>query len=471
MHSYLLTLAAAGVASAGHVSMAVSREKFNFNLPASITRRQSSNATDNSVLLQAMNNMTGGGYYAEFGIGTPPQKIGFLLDTGSSDTWMNSAESNLCTSVSQQNFYGYCMKPFDPDESSTLEIVDKGGFDITYLDGRNIMGDYINDTVTIGGQNITGQQLGLALDTVRPAGIMGLGFSKNVASSTKYPTIVDNMVSQGLIDTPAYSLWLNTIDSDEGSILFGAIDQKKFVGSLAKMDLHPDELSDQDEALHFNVKLTGFRANSPDDANDIDLGTLDSHAVLDSGSTICLMPDDQVQKIHEEFGVVAIDGLLAPFADCAWRGDKGRGYSFDFKFEGKVIRVPLSEMVVNAYEEVQDQLMGDPEARRLFGSWDSVCIFGIGSTADFGFEGDGFTLLGDTFLRSAYVVYDLANEQIGLAQANHDTDESDLVEIKTGDLPDVKGVEEASSIDGAGFLASSGSAGLLHSARIALDTF
>lgn len=91
--------------------MAVSREKFNFNLPASITRRQSSNATDNSVLLQAMNNMTGGGYYAEFGIGTPPQKIGFLLDTGSSDTWMNSAESNLCTSVSQQNFYGYCMKP------------------------------------------------------------------------------------------------------------------------------------------------------------------------------------------------------------------------------------------------------------------------------------------------------------------------------------------------------------------------
>ena len=27
------------------------------------------------------------------------------------------------------------------------------------------------------------------------------------------------------------------------------------------------------------------------------------------------MPDDQVQKIHEEFGVVAIDGLLAPFAE------------------------------------------------------------------------------------------------------------------------------------------------------------
>lgn len=239
----------------------------------------------------------------------------------------------------------------------------------------------------------------------------------------------------------------NTIESDEGSILFGAIDQKKFVGSLATMDIHPDELSGEDEALHFNVKLTGFHANTPDDADDIDLGNLDSHAVLDSGSTICLMPDDQVQKIHEEFGVVAIDGLLAPFADCAWRGDKGKGYSFDFKFEGKVIRVPLSEMIVNAYEDFQDELMRDPEARRLFGDWDSVCIFGIGSTADFGFQGDGFTLLGDTFLRSAYVVYDLANEKIGLAQANHDSDESDLVEIKSGTgLPDVQGVEGQSDL-------------------------
>jgi hypothetical protein len=238
----------------------------------------------------------------------------------------------------------------------------------------------------------------------------------------------------------------NTIESDEGSILFGAIDQKKFVGSLATMELHPDELSGQDEALHFNVKLTGFHANTPDNADDIDLSNLDSFAVLDSGSTICLMPDDQVKAIHEEFGVVAIDGLLAPFADCAWRGDKGKGYSFDFKFEGKVIRVPMSEMIVNAYEEIQEELMRDPEARRLFGDWDSVCIFGIGSTADFGFEGDGFTLLGDTFLRSAYVVYDLANEQLGLAQAVHDSDESDIVDITSGDLPKVQGVEGQSDL-------------------------
>jgi hypothetical protein len=37
---------------------------------------------------------------------------------------------------------------------------------------------------------------------------MGLGFSINVATTKKYPTIVDNMVEQGIIAHPAFSLYL-----------------------------------------------------------------------------------------------------------------------------------------------------------------------------------------------------------------------------------------------------------------------
>jgi hypothetical protein len=449
MHS-LQVLALAGVASAGHIAVEFTRERFNFHLPISITKRQNNTGgSDSGILLEAVNNMTGGGYYSEFSIGTPPQKLGFLLDTGSSDTWVNSVDSDLCSSSFQQSQNGYCMDTFDPDKSSTFEEVDRNGFDITYLDGRNILGDYFNDTVTIGGMKVENQQLGLALESVRPTGIMGLGFSKNVAATREYPTIVDNMVAQGHIDTAAYSLYLNSLDSDSGNILFGAIDQKKFIGELATMPLHGDDLSGSDEPAHFNIQMTGFSANTPD--NDLDLGTLKSGAILDSGSTICLLPDAQVSKIHTEFDIVSIQGVLAPFADCAWRGDKGKDYSFDFKFGSKTIRVPLREMVVNAFDDVQDQIMSDPSTARLFGDWEGVCIFGIGSTANFGFtESDDFTLLGDTFLRSAYVVYDLANEQLGLAQANLDSDETDIVEIKSGDLPKVKGVEGQSNDNSSG---------------------
>lgn len=96
----------------------------------------------------------------------------------------------------------------DQNASSSYTPIDNIDFDITYLDGRNIKGSYFNDTVHIGDASVKNQQLGLALESVRPTGIMGLGFSSNVAASRKYPTVVDNLVEQGFINAPVYSLYL-----------------------------------------------------------------------------------------------------------------------------------------------------------------------------------------------------------------------------------------------------------------------
>lgn len=96
----LLSLAATCV-SAG--TLAVDFSKHKLDLPLTITKR------DNTLNLDAINNITGGGYYAEFDIGTPGQKIGFLLDTGSSDTWVNSVDTDLCNSISLQATNGFCM--------------------------------------------------------------------------------------------------------------------------------------------------------------------------------------------------------------------------------------------------------------------------------------------------------------------------------------------------------------------------
>lgn len=96
----------------------------------------------------------------------------------------------------------------NPDDSGTYKLIDRDGFDIKYLDNRRIRGDYFEDTVTIDGKKIKKQQLGLAVRSVRPTGIMGLGFSANVAAKKPYPAIVDTMVSQGLIERAAFSLWL-----------------------------------------------------------------------------------------------------------------------------------------------------------------------------------------------------------------------------------------------------------------------
>lgn len=229
-HATLLGLVAS--VSAGHISVPLLREQFRHS---NLHIKRDDNA--DTLTLKALNDISSGGYYSEFDIGTPPQRISFQLDTGSSDTWVNSNESDLCSDMEAQRATGLfcgetCMGSLttdligppapkhrllanrwvllavDSEKSKTFELVDRNGFNITYLDTRNIQGDYFEDTVTIGDVKVKKQQLGLALKSVRPTGIMGLGFSSNVASEEKYKTIIDNMVDQGFIETPAFSLYL-----------------------------------------------------------------------------------------------------------------------------------------------------------------------------------------------------------------------------------------------------------------------
>lgn len=161
------------------------------------------------------------------------------------------------------------------------------------------------------------------------------------------------------------------------------------------------------------------------------------------------MPDAQVQQIWDHFEVRSFTGLQIPFIDCAYREKKGDGYSLDFQFKGKTIRVPMSEMVVDAFATIQDTLQNDSTLKKYFDGWDGVCMFGVGSAKDYGITTDNFALLGDTFLRSAYVVYDLKNEQLGLAQANLNSTNTKISEMSSNatSFPVTTGATQASSDD------------------------
>ncbi|KAA8570034.1 hypothetical protein EYC84_002371 [Monilinia fructicola] len=75
-----------------------------------------------------------------------------------------------------------------------------------------------------------------------------------------------------------------------------------------------------------------------------------------------------------------------------------------------MIKIPLSELIFPLTNPIYALYDGDVLPDLPFSG--EACAFGI-------FNGsDGYYVLGDTFLRSAYVVYDLDNNQVGLAQAN-----------------------------------------------------
>lgn len=102
-------------------------------------------------------------------------------------------------------------------KSSSYKLLDQGSFEIQYgTAGSDVQGDYISDTISFGGATVKKATMAVANKVSNvPTGIMGIGFDSNeaiVAEGGKaYKSIVDTMVSEGVINTKAYSLWLNDL--------------------------------------------------------------------------------------------------------------------------------------------------------------------------------------------------------------------------------------------------------------------
>ena len=146
-------------------------------------------------------------------IGTPGQPFSVQLDTGSSDIWIPSVESNACQDDEQAC---QTLGQYDSSASSSYVDVGVGQFQIQYQDNSAVTGDYINETLAIGNTVIRDMTMGLAFKATRPCGIMGIGYvaDESIAAQNPtavYPNIVAQLKAQGFISTLAYSLWLNDL--------------------------------------------------------------------------------------------------------------------------------------------------------------------------------------------------------------------------------------------------------------------
>ena len=104
----------------------------------------------------------------------------------------------------------------DNTTSSTYTVVGPGDFNISYVDGSDAAGDYFTDMFGIGGVTVKGLEMGLSIGGQIGQGIMGIGYNTseaNVATgnTTVYPNLPNEMVDEGLINSLAYSLWLNDL--------------------------------------------------------------------------------------------------------------------------------------------------------------------------------------------------------------------------------------------------------------------
>lgn len=85
-------------------------------------------------------------YLINFTVGTPPQAVAAILDTGSTDVFIPSTAHPKCQA-------GECVAgSFDAAKSTSLNVLIKDGFKTQFVDPADTdSGDWVDETVTIGG--------------------------------------------------------------------------------------------------------------------------------------------------------------------------------------------------------------------------------------------------------------------------------------------------------------------------------
>jgi hypothetical protein len=340
-------------------------------------------------------------YYLNITVGTPPQKLAVQIDTGSSDLWVLAPDADACQQITGVD--GCNWGTFDPKTSSTFQEIQNGTFSISYADGTQISGDYVSDVVGFGGNVTVKQQtMGLAYSTSGDTyGLMGVGFDANEANASyggpTYPNIVDELKSQGYINAMAYSLWLDDLEASTGSILFGGVDRSKYLGDLIGLPIQPDVSTDN--LTSFTVSLTSVSFTDSKATFPLHADGMALPALLDSGTSLTYLPDDLANSILSGVGAAFDNGTQANLAPCSLNQSDAH-LTFGFGGPGgPLINVSLSEFVSDPY------VLDDGSVYTVDGA--PVCMFGLMAGGD-----NTSTTLGDTFLRSAYVVYDLDNLQV-----------------------------------------------------------
>ena len=151
---------------------------------------------------------------------------------------------------------------------------------------------------------------------------------------------------------------------------------------------------------------------------------------LSSALTVTYLPEVVINPILNGIGAVMDPGLGLTIpcnlntsnASLSFGFGGVGGPMFDVSFTEFVIPITrnngsIPEIVPGSGSQLKSQ------------DGEDVCNFGIQPS------GDGSIILGDTFLRSVYAVFDLTNNQIGLAQTIFNSTESNVIAISGSELP------------------------------------
>ncbi|RYO93113.1 hypothetical protein DL766_010143 [Monosporascus sp. MC13-8B] len=223
--------------------------------------------------------------------------------------------------------------------------------------------------------------------------VLGLGFGKGV--NLNHPNIVDELVDQGHIQTRAFSLALAPFRSEEGSLILGRVDTKKFPGPLQRLPIvDPPEFRFDYHQTQYWITIDEATAHRAD-GNVTIFSSFKAMQHSDADRS-WLLPD-LVNTIAAHFGITRTeDDYNCYIVPCDYKNMTG---SLGLKFGNLAVSVPYSDLII------QNDDVSSIEGERYF----SVMPRNVTD------DGEIF-LLGQNIMRHLYTVYDQESRALWLAK-------------------------------------------------------
>jgi hypothetical protein len=286
-----------------------------------------------------------------------------------------------------------------------------------------MLGEYYNDTVSIGGVALPNQTFAVARAPKVVVegglwGIMGLGPRRGSSAysqpwspvwrniSAAPAPVWEHLYENGIFRPKLFSVWLNEQDAKSGTILFGGIDESKFEGELKVV---PIELSGGKEFAEWAVNLTSIARINGDtgDTEQLTNTTWSIRTIVDTGSPNMYLPTSIYDAIVAPLNVTLHPSASEPYVPCDLRSSHSfLAFSFPGKDgeDGPMIRAPYGELIYP---------FGLPERLGEVTDEDGTKLCYLGIIPNTG----PIFLIGATVLRNAYVVFDAEKLEVRMAQA------------------------------------------------------